>query len=101
MPVLQIRKTTKAHDNSVDDHEIKIRSYSQALNERAALVRFIWGSEWTEVRNRLPDSVADHYAPTPNDALPAGLANLDRIEKLASILSEPLANGNTLEPAAH
>src|SRR5262245_431607 len=88
--------TTQAHDNSVDDHVIKISSFSQALNERAALVRFIWGADWPEVRGRFPNSVADYYAPTPNDALPVNLSNLDRIEKLISTLSEPLSNGATL-----
>jgi hypothetical protein len=88
--------TLRAHDNSVDDHMFKINSFSQALTTRAALVRFVWGTDWSEICGRFPNVITEFYAPTADDALPSHLSNLDQIEKLVCTLSEPLQDGSTL-----
>lgn len=84
----------QAHDNSVDDRVIKATSPERIESMRQALVQQIWGVPWSEILTRQPTRTTDHYTQSPADALPAGLQNLDRIEQVVTVMSEPQIGGS-------
>src|SRR5947208_9630887 len=60
-----------AADYPTDDRVIRVTSLATVKSTRAALIEYIWGSYWTAVATKQPNSVQHNFAPQADDALPA------------------------------
>src|SRR5262249_3531279 len=87
-----------AHDQSVDDSRIQLRSVADLQAKRDAIVQYIWATSWADVLTRQPTATHDNYTPVMGDALPAAgtLSNLDRIEKVVITMNATAAHPDTV-----
>jgi pimeloyl-ACP methyl ester carboxylesterase len=84
-----------AADYPTDDRVIRVTSLATVKSTREALIEYIWGSSWTAVAAKQPNSVQHNFRPQADDALPADVDNLRSVDRLDVNTSEPTKAGNT------
>jgi pimeloyl-ACP methyl ester carboxylesterase len=82
-----------AANDSIDDRLIKVTTLAKVESTRAALIEYIWASPWATVAAKQPNAVQHNYVLKSDDTLPAGVDNLQSIDRLDATTTESTKAG--------